>query len=208
MSENDNDAKHTPMKSQKKTQKRVSRENHESAPSELADGNFRAAMQNVKPLATREYFIPQTTLKNVDSSDIRKKERTSDGVSFNIHRDGTRHWGHRADLPPKTLSRLQRGEIVVERKLDLHHFTEDDARKEVLKFLRTARDHGLRCVSIIHGRGLHSAGAPILKTSLIDWIEGDPGFAKLKREILAFTTAPPQRGRDGATLILFARKRR
>lgn len=172
-------------------------------PGEKANHTFRAAMQDVRPLTDQERFAPQPTLKNVNHM----IETPAAGSIFEVHRDGEQHWGQRTGLAPKTLSRLRRGQIAIERELDLHQLTEDEARTRVLACLRTTRDSEARCVRIIHGRGLHSAGAPVLKTSLVDWLETDPAFAKLRREILAFTTAPPALGGSGATLILFARKR-
>lgn len=188
---------------EKNTKPKQESSKNPNAPSTGA--NFRAAMQGVTPLAeSKRVTTPLTTKRPITPSPAK---HAAQQTAFEVHRDGEAHWGHRADLAPKILQRLRRGEIAIERELDLHHLTEEEARIRVLEFLRAARNDALRCVRIIHGRGLHSGGGPILKAGFVNWLEADPAFAQLKAVTLAFATAPPKLGGSGATLILFARQR-
>jgi len=65
----------------------------------------------------------------------------------------------------------------------------DEARTAVGEFLRSSVKHDIRCVRIIHGKGLGSIGKePVLKEKVKRWLVQ-------KDEVLAFCQAPP---RDGA----------
>ena len=55
---------------------------------------------------------------------------------------------------------------------------------------------GLRCVRIVHGKGLGSPGrAPVLKSHVPRWLAR-------KKEVLAFVQARPQEGGAGALVVL------
>lgn len=170
---------------------------------EHTDGVFFEAMQDVTPLApAKKFVVPpvnRSTQKRVDLP----RQKKLQSPPFEVHRDGERHYGYRTGLAHKVVAQLQRGEIQSEREIDLHGYTEESARAHALQFLRTAREDGLQCVSVVHGRGIHSPNEPVLKEALLNWLEADPAFSKLKKTILAFSTV----ARGGATLILFERKR-
>ena len=51
------------------------------------------------------------------------------------------------------------------------------------------------CVRIVHGKGLRSEGAPVLKM-LVDRVLRHCG------DVLAFASAPPNQGGSGAVLVL------
>jgi DNA-nicking Smr family endonuclease len=107
-----------------------------------------------------------------------------------------------AGLDPAVVRRLKRGEYPVERRLDLHGLTREAARGAVERFLRDARQGGLRCVLLIHGRGRHSsAELPVLKEALAGWL-ADGRFG---RQVLAFASARPADGGAGALYILLRR---
>ena len=85
---------------------------------------------------------------------------------------------------------MRRGHWVVEANLDLHGLDRHAALSETELFLKKARKQGLRCVRIVHGKGLG-----ILKAKLRKWLP-------LKDEVLAFTQAPAAQGGGGALLVL------
>ena len=59
-----------------------------------------------------------------------------------------------------------------------------------------ARQHGLRCVRIVHGKGLRSkAHGPVLK-QLTDTL------LRRRADVLAFTSARPTQGGTGAVIVL------
>ena len=64
----------------------------------------------------------------------------------------------------REIRKLKKGEYIVRDRRDLHGMTGADALASVGRFIENSRHGGHRCVCIIHGRGLHSKGNPILKT--------------------------------------------
>lgn len=114
----------------------------------------------------------------------------------------------REELPPKVFARLRRGELSAQEELDLHGSPAREAEALLRAFLNDARDHGLGCVRIIHGKGrngvndyLDSRGLPVLK-NLVD------RMLRQRADVLAFHSAPPAQGGTGAVLVLLAKPQR
>ncbi|KRD74842.1 Smr/MutS family protein [Lysobacter sp. Root983] len=110
----------------------------------------------------------------------------------------------RDELPPRVFQRLRRGEISAQEELDLHGSDVREAEALLRAFLHDAREHGLGCVRVIHGKGhrrgteyVDSRGLPVLK-NLVDRLLRQRG------DILAFHSAPPSQGGTGAVLVLLA----
>jgi len=101
--------------------------------------------------------------------------------------------GARVDLT----ERLHGGEFSVQAEIDLHGLTEEEAWLEVSGFIENARKAGLRCVKVIHGRGLKSPGKPVLKGALHRWLKG-----QLSKYVLAYSTARACDGGLGATYVM------
>ena len=99
----------------------------------------------------------------------------------------------------RIVRRLRRGEYSVQAHLDLHGLTRDEARAEVERFVTLARTRGLRCVLIVHGRGLNSKDKiPVLKQSVVAWLQR----GRMGKGVLAFATARPHDGGAGAVYVL------
>jgi DNA-nicking Smr family endonuclease len=102
----------------------------------------------------------------------------------------------RATISGRTLRRLQRGEFRVEDEIDLHGLIAVEAREALRSFLNEAIRRGLRCVRVIHGKGLGSKNRePVLKGKVRGWLQQ-------RDEVLAFCQAPPVQGGGGALLVL------
>ncbi|MEQ1728274.1 MAG: Smr/MutS family protein [Vicinamibacterales bacterium] len=99
-----------------------------------------------------------------------------------------------AGVDRRTLRKLRRGQYVAARHLDLHGLTSKEALAEVRTFIEGHRG-AYRCVAIVHGRGLHSAGAPVLRTAV-------RALLRTLHAVLAFTDAPRDDGGAGAVYIL------
>lgn len=100
--------------------------------------------------------------------------------------------GHAPDI----LSKLRRGHWVVQAALDLHGLITDEARLCVAEFLAHNKKRGIRCVRIIHGKGLSSRNRePILKHKLRSWL-------MQKDEVIAYAQARKQDGGSGAVIVL------
>jgi DNA-nicking Smr family endonuclease len=113
--------------------------------------------------------------------------------------------GHVAGFDANVLRKLRRGDFAVQAHTDLHGLTRAEAKEQVERFLRASRERGLRCVLIIHGRGLHSKDqVPVLKEALRRWLQS----ARLARHVLAFATARPNDGGLGAIYVLLRKQGR
>lgn len=102
----------------------------------------------------------------------------------------------RPGVGPDVTARLRRGHWAVQQQIDLHGLRTEQAREALGQFLREARRAGLRCVRVVHGKGLGSPGrTPVLKGKVHAWLIQ-------KKEVLAFVQAKPLEGGAGALLVL------
>jgi DNA-nicking Smr family endonuclease len=105
----------------------------------------------------------------------------------------------RAALSGRTLERLRRGEYVVEDEIDLHGLIAVEAREALRAFLNDALKRGLRCVRVIHGKGLRSGPrGPVLKHAVNTWL-------RKTAAVLAFASARQVDGGTGAVYVLLRR---
>ena len=94
--------------------------------------------------------------------------------------------------------KLRRGNWSIQAELDLHGLRSDEARERLGAFIRESSRHGIRCVRVVHGKGLGSPGkAPVLKNKVHRWLVQ-------KKEVLAFVQAKPADGGAGAVVVLLA----
>ncbi len=108
----------------------------------------------------------------------------------------------RPGIGPDVTARLRRGHWAVQAQVDLHGLRTDEAREALGTFLREARRAGLRCVRVVHGKGLGSPGrVPVLKGKVHGWLAQ-------KQEVLAFVQARPLEGGAGALLVLLGQPER
>src|SRR5208282_1077505 len=93
--------------------------------------------------------------------------------------------------------KLHRGFFSVQDCLDLHGFFVAEAEGETERFLKEALGKGLRCIKIIHGRGLRSPDGPVLKSALIGWLT-----YRYRKNVIAFASARQCDGGLGALYVL------
>jgi DNA-nicking Smr family endonuclease len=92
--------------------------------------------------------------------------------------------------------KLRKGEWTIQREIDLHGLRREDAREALAAFIREAHRHGIRCVRVVHGKGLGSPGkTPVLKGRVQSWLIQ-------KDEVLAFVQARGDEGGAGAVVVL------
>ena len=102
----------------------------------------------------------------------------------------------RPGLATDTLRKLRRGHWVLQGEIDLHGLTVAEARPVLVKFLNDSLRDGVRCVRVIHGKGLGSKnGEPVLKRKVASWL-------MQREEILAFCQARRTEGGGGAAVVL------
>jgi len=92
--------------------------------------------------------------------------------------------------------KLRRGGWTIQREIDLHGLRREDAREALSTFIREAQRQGVRCVRVVHGKGLGSPGkTPVLKGKVHAWLVQ-------KNEVLAFVQARADEGGAGALVVL------
>ena len=92
--------------------------------------------------------------------------------------------------------KLRQGVWSIQRQVDLHNLRTEQARDALGAFIREAHKLGLRCVRVVHGKGLGSPGKePVLKAKVKSWLIQ-------KQEVLAFVQAKPAEGGAGALVVL------
>lgn len=100
--------------------------------------------------------------------------------------------GHSPDI----LRKLRRGKWVIQAHIDLHGLVSDEARLYVATFISDCKKRGIRCIRIVHGKGLGSRNRePILKHKLRGWLIQ-------KDEVIAYAQAKQQDGGSGAVIVL------
>ncbi|MDR2239291.1 MAG: Smr/MutS family protein [Zoogloeaceae bacterium] len=102
----------------------------------------------------------------------------------------------RPGLARAVLRDLRRGRWVTQDQLDLHGATRDEARLLLADFLAHALRRGLRCLRVVHGKGLGSPGRePVLKGLVRNWLAQ-------REEVLAYCQARAAEGGAGALMVL------
>jgi DNA-nicking Smr family endonuclease len=164
---------------------------------------LRQALAGVKPLAKPRRHALRRPAPPPVPAQTRRDERAvlaesvagpisvddalDSGVELTYLRDG---------VSRQVLRRLRRGHWVVQGALDLHGMNRVEAAQQVAEFVRAAAARGLRCVRIVHGKGLGSKNRePVLKGKLRAWLTP-------RDEVLAYCQAPAAEGGGGALLVL------
>jgi DNA-nicking Smr family endonuclease len=96
--------------------------------------------------------------------------------------------------------RLKRGQIAVERSLDLHGLTQEQAHQALGRFLAEAAAGGARCVLVVTGKGQPGSGG-VLRGMVPRWL-AEPGN---RERIVAIAQAQPRHGGEGALYLLVRR---
>lgn len=116
-----------------------------------------------------------------------------------LEAEGPSSWT-REGVAPRILKRLGDGAYAVRDEIDLHHLKHGPAARVLSLFLDDCRRRGLACVKIIHGKGLRSAGGPVLRRMT-------EALLRQRGDVLAFRSARAADGGSGATLVLLRKPR-
>ena len=132
--------------------------------------------------------------------------RSAAAPAFLVEQEGDTIAGRAADVSRKLLHALRGGQPAPEARIDLHGRARAEALRELELFVTSARTRDARCLLVIHGRGRGSdAGGPVLRPAVWEWLAGP---AAARGGVMAFTSARPVDGGDGATLVLLRRNAR
>lgn len=152
-------------------------------------GRVQTARAAPEPVARQRALDEAAVLRDAlsDGFDASSLLDTDDALSF-----------ARPGMGPDVVRKLREGRWSVQRELDLHGLRSDEARAALSAFVREAHRSGLRCVRVVHGKGLGSPGRePVLKHKVHSWLIQ-------KNQVLAFVQARPAHGGAGALLVLLA----
>lgn len=161
---------------------------------------FRAAVGAVKPLPEQNRITPRSaprkpllrppasapeipdTLSDFAAPDFANRDAPDEFLSNGLSR--------------MTLRKLRRGGWPIQDSLDLHGNNSDAARKLLQEFLHEATQRKLRCVLVIHGKGLNSRGGEaVLRKLTRHWLTQH-------QQVLGYCDAPGKDGGSGAALVL------
>ncbi len=188
----------------------TSGQEHPGPESEPAgDQAFLEAVSGVIPLAESKKSVlrpPNPGIRpphRAGDEDLEVMVHLSDLVSGNAEIDITFTdeyiEGSIAGFSERLMKQLRKGMFPVQDHVDLHGLTRLKAEERVHEFLLQSWRLGLRCVLIVHGKGLNSENhIPVLKERLPVWLNRAP----VKKIVLAFSTARPYDGGTGAIYVL------
>ncbi len=168
-------------------------------------GLFDEAMGKVQPLAPAEKVVANKPKprRPAECLSIRQAHhaptpKPSAALSVQPTDDP---WVFMSDgISRERLKRLAAGRPAIEHTFDLHGMTRDQALGVLEQGFAQAISEGVRVLCIIHGRGLHSQGRPILKEAVYHWLR-QGAYA---HSVLAVIPQPGSGG--GACLLLLRRK--
>ncbi len=173
------------------------------APSQTDLDLFRAVLSDVTPITPHGRIVPSLPRPAPIPLSLFRDERE---VIFESLHDPIR-WDENAEtgeelsfvrpgISRQILRRLRRGEWVSQAELDLHGLFRQEAKIELANFLFECKRRGIRCLRIIHGKGLRSKNRePVLKLHVRHWL-------MQRDEVLAFVQARPVDGGGGAVMVL------
>lgn len=164
---------------------------------------FRAAMRDVKPLSAA---ARAAAAKSPAPPRPRPRKLAHAAAIVNLDADMPLV---NADIAPEeslshrkpgvrdqVVRRLRRGLVPVEAQLDLHGMNQAGARELLTEFIAASLLQGLRCVQVIHGKGMRSGGrGAILKSAVNLWL-------RRHGDVMAFVSARPIDGGAGAMYVL------
>ncbi len=169
---------------------------------------FARAMKDVAPLEGKRRVAPTSRELNPEVMDevaqinAYLRDLVDGVVPFDIADTDEYIEGTVQGLDHRIVRRLRRGEYSIQSHLDLHGLNRDEARAAVGKFIKESHSRGLRCVLVVHGRGLRSKDQiPVLKEKLKAWLTR----GSIGTKVLAFSSARPYDGGTGAAYVLLRR---
>lgn len=167
---------------------------------------FQQEMEGVEPLQ-REQRVARTRTQADQEALLRRRQAA---VAEKTDANGLRTDGiepldpwyvlefKRPGVQNGVYRKLKQGRYEAEARLNLHRMNVERARREVYEFVQQARQFGMRCVQIIHGKGENSRErehSSIIKGCVDSWL-------RELETVQAFHSAPQRLGGTGAVLVL------
>lgn len=159
---------------------------------------WRYAMRDVTPLKDNmpKAALPKSKrpliIRDVHHEDV-PRLRLNNRLQSDSQKTLDQHW----EKP------IRKGQLEIERTLDLHGYTLDRAHGILHRFIERAIREQLRVLLVITGKGKGGQGRGIIRQSVPDWLKSGP----FSDRIFAIRNAHPTHGGDGALYVILRRKR-
>ncbi len=154
---------------------------------------FRDSMADVRPMGQDRvvHKRPQPQRKKVQTQQARREADHffSDTYQPVLPEDGPMRYV-RDDSASYEMKKLRRGDYTPELLLDLHGYTQAEARHELIALIKACQRQQVPCASVMHG-----LGTGVLKRQVPAWLAQHP-------DVIAFHQAPLEWGGNGALLVL------
>lgn len=164
---------------------------------------FREAVRGVRPLQHQRAAPssprrpPHARFARADRAAVLEESLDTEGADPELA-SGEELVFLRPQVQPAVLRKLRRGQYRVQREIDLHGLTVAQAKAILREFLAEAVVRQVRCVRIIHGKGLRSGHrGPVLKSAV-------NGVLRRTGAVLAYVSARPVDGGTGAVYVLLS----
>ena len=169
------------------------------------DALFRQLVSGTRPLDTKKRHLESSAPPAAARS--ARREKTSAMEEAPAHppaKDiefGEALAFKRPQVPRSVMRQLRRGKFAVQDEMDLHGLIASEAHERLREFITVCNRRGIKCVRIVHGKGLRSGSTgPVLKTKVNHWL-------RQWDEVLAFCSTPPRDGGTGAVYVLLSNGR-
>jgi DNA-nicking Smr family endonuclease len=164
---------------------------------------FRQAVADAKPLPHHGKAVrkteappPYPVQSHLDEHEALRESLTAEWTAEDWLDAGDEPSFLRPGLSRHVLRKLRSGTWVIQNQLDLHGLDRHEAREALATFLANCIKRGIRCVRVIHGKGLGSKNRePVLKIKVKHWLAQ-------REEVLAYCQARPVDGGSGALVVL------
>jgi DNA-nicking Smr family endonuclease len=162
---------------------------------------FRRAMAGVRPLAAKAAVTQRPRPRAVArfaraSREAFALESGPRAGSPAVHESGGQLQFRRTGVREEVMRKLAHGRFAVEAEADLHGMRLHPAQDALREFIGDCVARRLRCVRVIHGKGLRSGpDGPVLKIAVSHWLRQFDAVA-------AYASARPADGGSGAVYVL------
>lgn len=166
---------------------------------------FHQVTSNVRPIKQDRITPTPKHTKPVPTKTLEDEQQVMDSLLSGDWDPGEIESGEellfsRPGIQKTVFKKLRTGKYAVEAELDLHGNFANEARVLVGEFIHESQARGLRCVRIIHGKGLSSPNKkPVLKNKVNQWLQQIDA-------VLAFSSALPVDGGTGAVYVLLKKR--
>jgi len=105
------------------------------------------------------------------------------------------------DLDHRTRTKIKRGRLDVDARLDLHGMRQDEAQRALYAFLRRSQAAGAKVVIVVTGKGLSREDGGVLRRATPMWLQAPA----LRDVVVSYGEAARHHGGEGALYVRIRR---